>query len=101
MGFRDYTPLTSVSDSATKLYDVPTGREVRIKKLFAYNSSTSDVTVWLCDSGGTHVSPGIKVIAGQTVLLNERELPEIRYTSDVYAIASATGVEIQLEVEVI
>lgn len=100
MGYRDVSATVDVDTTATKIYSVTSGKPVKIKKVWAYNSATSDITVYFILSDGTRVTPEFKILAGGDRFINEYELPSVKFTTDIYAIASAAGVRIQIEVEV-
>lgn len=100
MGHRDVSPVVDVGTTATKVYSVTPGKPVKVRKVWAYNGAASDVTIYFALSDGTRMSPEFKVLAGGDRFLREEELPALTFTTDVHAIASATGARIQIEVEV-
>lgn len=93
---RRVSELVSVGTSATKVLST---NYAKLKKVWAYNSSDSDITFYFCDSGGSQKTPTIKVLARQMLLIDEYELPEYLFETDIYAIASATGLQLMIEVE--
>lgn len=96
---RRTSEVKDVETSATKILGVTDEKIVKLKKIWAHNTATSDITFYFCDSGGTQKTPNIKVIAGQTLFVSELELPEYAFESDIYALASATGLKLMIEVE--
>ena len=99
MGVRRVSEKVSVGTTATKVMTLTSNKAVKLKKIWAHNTSSSDVTFYFCLNDGTQKTPTIKVVAGQTLFVSEDELPEYMFGQDIYAIASATGVELMIEVE--
>jgi len=96
---RHVSPVIDVGTTATKLYEVSGGRMARLKKIWVYNSAAADITFYFCKSDGTRWTPEIKVLAGASNLYGENEVPSLEKAEDIYAIASATGLRLQIEVE--
>jgi len=96
---RKTSDVKDVGTSATLIYKITPSKIAKLKKIWAYNSSSSDVTLYFCKSDGTRRTPDIKVLAGQTVFIGEVDVPSVEFDHDIYAVASATGVKVQIEVE--
>jgi len=96
---RRTSDVVDVGTSATKVYSRTASGVAKIKKVHAHNTGTADVTFYFCTSGGTRKTPNILVLAGQTVFVSERELPSTEWEEDIYAIASAATLQLQIEVE--
>ena len=96
---RRVSEVVSVGTSATKVMSQGAGKIMKLKKVWAYNSGGSAATFNFCDSGGTAKTPSISVNAGSHVVIGELDLPEYTFESDIYAVASASGISLMIEVE--
>ena len=98
-GIRKTSQLVSLGTTATKVYGVTSGRTAKLKKIWAYNSGASAATFYFTDSGGTQLTPSISVDASSHLFIKETELPSYKFSSDIYGVASATGINVMIEVE--
>jgi len=96
---RHVSDTVDVGTTATRIYSRSPGRRVRLRKIWVYNSATTDITFYFCKSDGTRWTPDLKVVAGQTIFVGENEVPGLEKAEDIYALASATGLRLQIEVE--
>lgn len=98
--------------SPTTLWTTSIDRSSRITKITIYNPDTADHTVYIGKYDGTtftQVFPGIKVLAGETVILNEEDIPaektystknkQYSWAAKLEASVTANNVEITIEVE--
>jgi len=96
---RHVSGTVDVGTTATLIYSRSPGRRVRLRKIWVYNSTTADITFYFCKSDGTRWTPDLKVIAGASDLFGEVEVPALEKAENFYAIASATGLRLMIEVE--
>lgn len=108
-GVRHTSAYTSVVAAATStaVHALPTGRTGMIRKMHILNrnGATSTVTFGTFVAGvWTQVMPGIPLPTGTDFWLDEEQIPNVEFTSSIYAQASAAAaapldVQIQVEVE--
>lgn len=98
----------TVAGTATLLYQVPAGRTIVIRKIWAMNNNTSAsvVTFWTSTTNPPvatfRVTPGINVALGSDRELREADIPRTELSGYVFAQATVAGVapaEIDLLVE--
>ena len=95
-----HTAYHSISASGTPelLYKISQNRSARVKKLVIIGAGSAG-TVFLCDSGGTAISPPFYVGANEVKSFDETTLPEIEAWKDIYVQSSVAGVSVFIEVE--
>jgi len=96
---RHVSATVDVGTTATRIYIRSPGRRVILRKIWVYNSAAADITFYFCASDGTRWTPEIKVLAGASDLFGEVEVPALEKAEDFYAVASATGLRLMIEVE--
>jgi len=96
---RQVSETIAVGTTATEVYRLSMEKLAWLKKVWVHNTTAADITFFFCKSDGTRLSPNIAVAAGVTRFIAEQEVPSILFSEDIYAIASATGLQLIIEVE--
>jgi len=96
---RQVSSSIDVGTTATLVWYLTLEKLASLKKVWVHNTTVSSITFNFCKSDGTRLSPNIEVGAGVTRFISEEELPSLVFSEDIYAIASATGLQLMIEVE--
>jgi hypothetical protein len=79
------------------IWKVSTNRKAKVKRLTIANESTADAWVYLCKSDGTRLSASHKVLAGQTIVLDEHDL-DFEFEDDIYVNTDQQPISVDIKV---
>ncbi len=110
---RHSSGLKTVSGTdPVELWKVGINRSARITKVIIYNPDSADHVVYLGKYDGTtftQLLPGIKVLAGETIVLGEDDIPAERvystsstqysWAAKLEASVASNNVEVSIEVD--